>query len=113
MNDDAANTVETRQKAPRLRGRPRVRGKLAERLGQELQRSRVKQGLDVSAAAELAQTTTKRLGEIEEGAVTATISTIERIAESVKLDWATVFVPFTNADASALSEDEIGGSRGA
>jgi transcriptional regulator with XRE-family HTH domain len=113
MSEDAANTVEQRRKRPRLRGRPRVLGKLAERLGQELQRSRVKQGLDLSAAAKLAQTTTKRLGEIEEGAVTATISTIEIIAESVKLDWSTVFVPFIGADASASSEDEIGGSRGA
>lgn len=113
MNEDAANTGEKRQKAPRLRGRPRVRGKLAERLGQELQRSRVKQGLDLSAAAELAQTTTRRLGQIEDGAVTATISTIERIAESVKLDWSTVFVPFADADASTSSKDGNGESRGA
>ncbi len=113
MNEDAANTVEKRQRAPRLRGRPRVRGKLAERLGQELQRSRVRQGLDVSAAAELAQTTPKRLGEIEEGATAATISTIERIAESVKLDWSTVFIPFTHADAITSSNDENGESRGA
>src|SRR5689334_11529597 len=70
MNENAANTVAKRQKAPRLRGRSRVGGKLAERLGQELQRSRLKQGLDLTAAAELAQTTAKRLGEIEEGATT-------------------------------------------
>jgi transcriptional regulator with XRE-family HTH domain len=113
MNENVANTGEKRQKAPRLRGRSRVRGKLAQRLGQELQRSRLKQGLDLAATAELAQTTAKRLGEIEDGALTATISTIERIAESVKLDWSTVFVPFVAVDASASSESEIGESRGA
>ncbi len=78
MNEEAANTAEKARNTHRLRGRPKDRGKLAERLGRKLQKSRVRAGLDVSAAAELAELSSKRLAEIEEGGATATISTIER-----------------------------------
>ncbi len=109
MDTDATLPAQTPRKA-RLRGRPRVRGKLAERVGQELQRSRIKRGLDLSSAAELAEVSSKRLAEIEEGAVTTTISTVERIAEKVGLDWSTVFVARPDAEDadSSATQSEAG-----
>ncbi len=109
MDTDATLPAQTPRKA-RLRGRPRVRGKLAERVGQELQRSRIKRGLDLSAGAGVAEVSTKRLAEIEEGAVTTTISTVERIAEKVGLDWSTVFVARPDAEDadSSATQSEAG-----
>jgi transcriptional regulator with XRE-family HTH domain len=111
MNEDSTATTQKPRKK-RLRGRPRVPGKLAVRLGKELHRSRVRLGFDLSEVAKRAETTPKRLAEIEDGAATATISTIERIAEKVELDWSSIFVPFTGASDVPSSTTESEACRG-
>jgi hypothetical protein len=112
MNADAALTAQKPRKT-RLRGRPRIEGKLAECVGHEFRRSRIMHGLDLSTAAELAETTPKRLPEIEEAGATATISTIERSAEKVKLDWSPVFVTPADAGDANSSTTEKEDGRGA
>jgi transcriptional regulator with XRE-family HTH domain len=109
MNEDSTTTTEKPRKT-RLRGRPRVPGMLAVRLGKELRKSRNRLGLDLSEVAKRAETTRKRLAEIEDGAATATISTIETIAEQVELDWSAILVPFTDASdvPSSTTESEAG-----
>jgi transcriptional regulator with XRE-family HTH domain len=113
MNEEAANNTGKPRRTVRPRGRPKGRGVLAKWLGRELQKSRLKEGLDLLTAAELAEMTSMRLAEIEQGATTVTISTIERIAEKVKLDWSTVLVTPTEADESGSSTNESEAGHGA
>jgi transcriptional regulator with XRE-family HTH domain len=110
MNQDAANTTPI-PRGKQLQRRRGVRGKLAERLGLELRKCRVRQDLSPATVAERAGTTPKRLAEIEEGETRTAIGTIERIAETMDLDWSTVFVPLNDAGEadSSKGEGEVSG----
>lgn len=77
----------------RLKGATQFRGKLAGLLAREIRRARAAAGLDLYQAAKECEVTLERYADIEDGlAVTANLSTMERIAAVLGLDWDDVFV---------------------
>jgi DNA-binding XRE family transcriptional regulator len=77
----------------RLRGATQFRGKLAGLLAREIRRARAATGLSQYQAAKECELKLERYVDIEEGlAVTANLSTMDRIAAVLGLDWDDVFV---------------------
>lgn len=77
----------------RLKGATQFRGKLAGLLAREIRRARAAAGLDLYQAARECELRLERYVEIEDGlAVTTNLSTMDRIAAVLGLDWDDVFV---------------------
>jgi DNA-binding XRE family transcriptional regulator len=77
----------------RLKGATQFRGKLSGLLAREIRRARSAAGLNQQQAAKECEVTLERYVDIEDGlAVTANLSTMDRIAAVLGLDWDDVFV---------------------
>lgn len=77
----------------RLKGATQFRSKLAGLLGREIRRARAAIGWNQHQAAKKCEVTLERYVDIEDGlAVTANLSTLDRIAAVLGLNWNDVFV---------------------
>lgn len=87
------SATRKRTRTIRLKGATKVRSHLALLFGKALSKQRLNLGLNHRAVAELCEVAFPRYVEIEEAtASTANVSTLDRIAERLRLDWHTMFV---------------------